>query len=635
MNRDDISAQETPDILARILPWRQQLFERILRVVTIVALPMVAVGLYYIYLTQEFWLMAVVIVGYLALVLAAFVPRIPYLVRVWVFLVVILVLGTGDLLTYGWGEDGRIYLLTATIFATIFLGGRQSAVVLSAACLILTAFVILVRFGLISSLQHPDGVYDPTLLVSGLIVFIVCAVALFTASNTLFPRIFANLQRSAHLSEDLEARQVALGERMRALQEANLSLQRRAMYLDATAQVSQALMTVFDADALLERAVQLISRHFDVAYTAIFLPDETGTWLVLRAASSSAGRRLVIQGYRLNRSDQSVVVRVAETQRPHIAVRTSDVAMDAAHFATNPDLATSRSAVVLPLILSGEVLGVLDIHSAEMDFDQDDVRTLQGLAWQLAIALDNARRLGAEVSILETANPFYRLAGRLGATQTETDVYAAVLEIVQGFNPGQAYVVHTAHKMESLYFVTDVRGEQVNTQPVGSDTENFGAALEIGAALQSPLLIADVTAIPALPLPGFHDFCAHVLERSEKGSIALVPLRTKAEFFALLMVSYTAAHNFTPLETQLYRIIGELAGVTLERIAVIQEARTQLGRERWLREFSERVIRIPELEMLIAQAAQSLQDVVQADGVIAAIALPESSTESHGDHSST
>ncbi len=422
---------------------------------------------------------------------------------------------------------------------------------------------------------------------------------------------------------------------MRALQEANLSLQRRAMYLDATAQVSQALMTIFDVEALLDQAVQLISRHFDVAYTAIFLPDETGTWLVLRAASSNAGRRLVAQGYRLNRSDQSVIVRVAETQRPHIATTTSDVAMDAAHFTTNPDPSTARSAAVLPLLLSGELLGVLDIHAAEIDFDQDDVRTLQGLAWQLAIALDNARRLGAEVSILETANPFYRLAGRLGATQTETDVCAAVLEIVQGFNPGQAYVVRAAPaalETDSLYLVTDLRGGQVNTQQVGINTENFGAALGIGAALQSPLLIADVTAIPTLPLPGFHDFCAGLLERSENCGIALVPLRTKAKFFALLMVSYNTVHHFTPLETQLYRIIGELAGVILERIAVIQEAQMQLGRERWLREFGERVIRIPDLEMMIAQAAQSLQDVVQADGVIASIALPESS-EGHGDHS--
>lgn len=631
MNRDDITAQDTPDFLAKILPWRQQLFERILRVVTIVALPMVAVGSYYIYLTQEFWLMAVVVVGYMALVLAAFAPRIPYTARVWVLLVVTLTLGTGDLLTYGWGEDGRIYLLTATLFATIFLGGRQSLIVLIVSCLILTTFVILVSFRLIDVAQHPGGVYDPPLLVSGLIVFVVCTAALFTACNTLFPRIFANLQRSAQLSEDLEARQAALGERMRVLQEANLSLQRRAMYLDATAQVSQALMTVFDVEALLEQAVQLISRHFDVAYTAIFLPDETGTWLVLRAASSSAGRRLVAQGYRLNRSAQSVVVRVAETQRPHIATTTSDVAMDAAHFTTNPDSSAARSAAVLPLLLSGELLGVLDIHAAEIDFDQDDVRTLQGLAWQLAIALDNARRLGEEVSILETANPFYRLAGHLGATQTETDVYAAVLEIVQGFNPGQAYVV-AAHETDSLYFVTDLRGKQVNTQQVGSDIENFGAASAIGAALQSPLLIADVTAIPALPLPGFHDFCASLLERSGNCGIALVPLRTKAKFFALLMVSYNAVHHFTPLETQLYRIIGELAGVTLERIAVIQEARMQLGRERWLREFGERVIRIPDLEMMIAQAAQSLQDVVQADGVIASIALPDS-PESHGDHS--
>jgi GAF domain-containing protein len=641
MNRDDISAgrlawptdQETPDILASILPWRQQLFGRILRVIAIVALPIVLVSLYYVYTTQRFWMIPLVVIGYVVMAAGAFLSRIPYTWRVWALLLPLLVLGASSLFSYGWGENGRIYLLTATLIATAFLGGRHGIVVLVASVLILTVFVVLVSVGVIDPARHSWPLYSPALLVTGLVVFTVCASALYVAFNTLFPRIFANLQRSVKLSEDLEMQQTALAERMRTLQEANLSLQRRAMYLDATAQVSQALMTVFDVEALLDQAVQLISRHFDMAYTAIYLPDITGTWLVLRAASSSAGRKLVAQGYRLDRSDQSVIVRVAETQRPHIATTTSDVAMDAAHFVTNPDLSTAHSAAVLPLVAgaSGELLGVLDIHAAEIDFDQDDVRTLQGLAWQLAIALDNARRLGEEVSILETANPFYRLAGRLGATQTETDVYAVVLEIVQGFNPGHAYVVRAAHETGSLYLVTDLRGGQVNTQQVGdaravgSDTEDFGTVLAIGAALQSPLLIADVMAIPALSLPGFHDFCAGLLERSENCGIALVPLRTKTEFFALLTVSYNVVHHFTPLETQLYRIIGELAGVTLDRIAVIREAQMQLGRERWLREFGERVVRIPDLEMMIAQAARSLQDVVQADGVIASIVLPESS----------
>ena len=193
MNRDEVSAQETPDILAKLLPWRQQLFERILRVVAIVAFPMAASGLYYIYRTQEFWLMALVVVGYLALLLAAFAPRLPYLARVWVLLAVILVLGSGDLLTYGWGEDGRVYLLTAVVLATIFQSGRQSLLVLVASSLILVVFVVLVSVGVIDPTQRAWPIYSPTALLSGLVVFLVCAVAIFAALNSLLPD-FANLQ---------------------------------------------------------------------------------------------------------------------------------------------------------------------------------------------------------------------------------------------------------------------------------------------------------------------------------------------------------------------------------------------------------------------------------------------------------
>ena len=99
----------------------------------------------------------------------------------------------------------------------------------------------------------------------------------------------------------------------------------------------------------------------------------------------------------------------------------------------------------------------------------------------------------------------------------------------------------------------------------------------------------------------------------------------QTKFFGLLLVFYRTAHHFTTLETQLYRLIGELGGATLSKIRAVQEAQAQLERERWLGEFSDRAIRIPDLETLLTQAAQSLQDVVQADGVIASLTLAESS----------
>jgi len=451
------------------------------------------------------------------------------------------------------------------------------------------------------------------------------------------PRVFDSLQRSAQLSADLEARQHDLAERMRVLQDSNLSLRRQAMYIDAGVEVTRELMQQFDVASLLEQAVQLISRHLDFPHVALFLPDETGAWLVLRAASSSAGRKLVAEGYRLKRTGESILGRVFETRQPYIArvdAGTVDADLDVAHLA-QPGLPAAQSAALLPLVIGSEALGILDIHSSEeMAFDQDNLRVLEGLAWQVAVALDNARRLSDENSVLEMANPFFRLTQRLGTAHTEAEVHTAILELVRGFRPGRAYIVQKAGgardaARQTAYRVTDLREGALNVQRIaeGDAAENFGAALALGMTLEKPLSIPDVGVPPDSLETACTDLCRRLVEDTAFGggsrSVALIPLRVGTEFYGLVMVGFDGAHRSTSLETQIYRAIGEFGGVTLEKIALLREAQTRLAQEQWLREFSERVLQTPDLEAMLAQAAQSLQDVVHADGVVAKLTLPE------------
>jgi hypothetical protein len=640
MKKEQTSTQETSETLAQMLPWRQSLFERLLRVVAIVALPMLLVSGYYTYTIGQTVYLVLALVGYAMVAVGAFLPRIPYVWRVWGLLAALIILGTIDLWYYGWGEDGRIYLMTATLFATVFLGGRHSLAVLIISVVIVTLFVVLFGLGVDMPQPYLTMSDSPATLVSGLFVFIACVMALFASFNNLLPRVFDSLQRSAQLSADLEARQYDLAERMRVLQDSNLSLQRQAMYIDAGVQTTRGLMQHFEVEPLLERAVQLISRHFDFPHVAIFLLDETGVWLVLRAASSSAGQTLATEGYRLKRSAESALGRVFETRQPYIARSnggTLNADLDAAHLA-QPGLPAAQSAVLLPLVIAGEALGVLDIHShEEVPFDQDSLRALEGVAWQIAVALDNARRLSGEDSVLEMANPFFRLTQRLGTAYTEAEVQTAILELLQVFRPGHAYIVQETESVrdaarQTAYLVTDLREESLHVQHVaeGSVAENFGAALTLGMALETPLFIADVGTPPDLPETGCADFCRRLVEdptfAGENRSVALIPLCTDEKFFGLVTIFYDTTHSSTSLEMQTYHAIGEFGGVMLERIALLDEAQTRLAQERWLREFSERMLQTSDLEMMLAEAARSLQDVAYADGVTATLTLPEART---------
>ena len=202
----------------------------------------------------------------------------------------------------------------------------------------------------------------------------------------------------------------------------------RARQLQAAAEVGRAAATIRDLDELLTQSVRLISQRFGYDHAGIFLLDDNGQYAVLRAASSEGGLQMLVRGHRLNvigaagdtpaaSAATSIVGYVAATLQPRIAL---DVGVDSVHF-KNPYLPKTRSEMALPLIVGSietaadspasgitsdaagasqpirpgrlprRLLGVLDIQSNQPNaFVQEDIETLQILADQIAIAIENA-----------------------------------------------------------------------------------------------------------------------------------------------------------------------------------------------------------------------------------------------------
>ncbi len=182
-----------------------------------------------------------------------------------------------------------------------------------------------------------------------------------------------------------------LEEKFKALEqkveEARRAMERRAGYLAATAQVGRVASSILSVEELLEESVQLIARYFGFYHVGLFLVDESRTWVVLKAASSEGGKRMLARKHRL-RLGQGVVGYAAQTGRPRIA---SDVDVDIV-WVPNPDLPETRSEMAVPMSVRGNVIGVLDVQSTEPSaFTAEDVATLRVLAGQLAVAIENAR----------------------------------------------------------------------------------------------------------------------------------------------------------------------------------------------------------------------------------------------------
>ncbi len=195
----------------------------------------------------------------------------------------------------------------------------------------------------------------------------------------VFNRMAAELES---LYNDLEAK---VAERTRLLQQANYQIQRRAIQMQASLEVGRAVTSILEPDRLLEQVVQLVRDRFVYSYAAVYTLEEEE--LVLRA---SAGEPVPFHGEHIPLDDPGPLARVLREGKPVIESNPASVAV-------GPPTPYVRSEAVLPLRRGETTIGVLDIQTtAPQEIDQDEVSVLQNVAYQIAIALENARAYALE-----------------------------------------------------------------------------------------------------------------------------------------------------------------------------------------------------------------------------------------------
>lgn len=187
------------------------------------------------------------------------------------------------------------------------------------------------------------------------------------------------------LRQTLEAR---LAERTADISTLNETNQRRSFQLEIVSRIARATTSMNDLDQLLHEIANKISLAFGFYHVGIFLVSEERDYAVLRAANSPGGQKMLARGHRLKIGREGIVGYVTNTGRPRVAL---DVGVDAV-FYNNPDLPDTRSEIALPLRVGEQIIGALDVQSAQPQaFNAEDLQTLTLLGDQISIAIENAR----------------------------------------------------------------------------------------------------------------------------------------------------------------------------------------------------------------------------------------------------
>jgi two-component system NarL family sensor kinase len=169
-------------------------------------------------------------------------------------------------------------------------------------------------------------------------------------------------------------------------------------------QLGRRVTSMLDLDTLLPEACHLIADAFEYDMVGISLLDPLDATRLFQAAAFPPERRLP-RSFRVPLGS-GLTGWVAEHGEPLLV---EDVTADPRYIA-GPGRERTRSELDVPLKLGDRTIGVLNVESEWLGaFAEDDVPYLQGLAGQLAQAIENAR-LAARARDLAAAEERARLA---------------------------------------------------------------------------------------------------------------------------------------------------------------------------------------------------------------------------------
>ena len=538
--------------------WLENFLKVILRASVIIGLILVAAS--FVTKTEPI-LLIIYSIAYLALLIATFV-KLPYRIRAGLFLFLIFSLGVSSLLENGIRSDSRTFFPVFIIMAAMLYGQRAAlyALILTILAGISIGIPLLTgHMALISSGVTP-GTWDAW--VMAYLVNTLLAILVITGLRMLQDE-FDHAEQSAIqyqnlLAEERNGLDVRVQERTSELSSITKLTEKRAKQLETIAVVAQQISQVQDINELLPAITRLISAHLGFYHVGIFLLDEKKEYAVLKAANSVGGQQMLQRGHRLKIGQVGIVGYVAERAKPRIS---SDVGTDAVFF-DNPDLMETHSEMALPLMIAGQLIGVLDVQSEKISaFDQQDIDVMSALANQVAIAIENARRF------------------------TETNQALAEERTVYGQYLRRAW--------QQSPLETKIAGYQYVNSQVKPLQESLDRP-EINSAVASGQLVIQTGENPALA----------------------IPLKVRDEIIGVLNISSnTPSRVWNENETAIVKAVAERVALALENARLFEETTRRADRERTVSEISTHIRSVSDPEVMLQTALDELKRALGATDI--------------------
>ena len=377
------------------------------------------------------------------------------------------------------------------------------------------------------------------------------------------------LERNIELDELRGSLEIRITDRTADLESANQRNEKRARQFEAIAQVARATTTNENLNTLLPRLALLVSEQFDFYHTGIFLIDEHRQHAVLSATNSIGGKRMLERGHKLQIGQTGIVGFVSATGTPRIAL---DVGTDAVFF-DNPDLPNTRSEMALPLRITDEIIGILDIQSTEANaFQEEDIDILSTLADQVAIAIQNARTYQTMQELLEEA-------------QKESGAYIQ-----------DAWRVLQAEQ--------SILGYRVSDNKIASLAKPLNSS-EVRQAMQNKETVA---------------------QNGPSATLA-IPIRLRNQVIGVMDIHASNEHEWDNDEVDIAEAVADRLSLALESSLLLKSTQKQADIERITADISSKISSTTQFDAILRTAAEELSRALGGSDVLVQLHQDETVTE--------
>lgn len=230
------------------------------------------------------------------------------------------------------------------------------------------------------------------------------------------------------------------------LQTALLAQSRQRIQLQAAAEIAAATTSILDMNILMPKAVNLIRERFALYYVGLFLVDWQTNEAVLKAGTGDVGRIQIAQNYRLPVGGTSLIGGATADGQARIS---QNVREDEEWLAV-PSLPLTQSELVVPLHVREQIIGALTIQSSLLNaFEPELISTLQIMADQLAIAIENSRLLARSEERARQQQLLNKISSQMHNSTDVNEIIRIGLQSLSDLYGGQPVELEMGYPIEA------------------------------------------------------------------------------------------------------------------------------------------------------------------------------------------